>query len=424
MKLMLSVLLMLLVAPASYSTTCTLAVTINDAISASTSDYLARAEKRAVEQGCDSILVRMNTPGGSLQSTRLIVEKILSSPIPYMCLITPSGGHAGSAGAIILQACHVNGGVTATNIGAATPILGTGEKTPEDLRKKLINDTVSWMEGVTRLRGRSLKFSEEIITEAKALSSEQAHQEKALDILATSEMDFLQQAGGRKTLVGERKEATVAVGDLKEFQPDMRYRVLSFVADPEFAYMLFMGSLGLLYVEITHPGMIVPGVIGGIGLVLSMVAFHKLEVLWGGLALILLGVGFLIAEIFVASFGILGIGGLVAIFFGSLFLFDTQATGYSLPLSLILSVMAVIGTIFLGVGYVAIKAIRHKSSDNDSDLQSSQGRVVTVNETGHQGQVEIIGETWQFVSEDSLQKGDTVYVTARQGLTLNVKKKV
>ncbi|MBV2169512.1 MAG: nodulation protein NfeD [Bdellovibrio sp.] len=401
---------------------CTVAVTISEAISASTSDYLERAEKRALDKKCNAIYVRMNTPGGSLQSTRLIVERILASPIPYLCLITPSGGHAGSAGAIILQACHVNGGVTATNIGAATPILGTGEKTPEDLRNKLINDTVSWLEGVTKLRGRSLKFSKEIVTEAKALSSEQAHKEKALDILATNEQDFLQQAQNRSVLIEDKKETVVVVGDLQEFLPDLRYKVLSFVADPEFAYLLFMGSLALLYVEITHPGLIAPGVIGGIGLVLSLVAFHKLEVAWGGLALILLGIAFLVLEVFLPSFGALGIGGLVSVFVGSLFLFDAETTGYTLPISLIFSVVAVLAAFLLGVGYLALRTIRLKTQDTDADLMSKDGVVSAIDSTGHGGQLHIMGETWSFVSEDPLQIGDRVHVTARQGLTLNVKK--
>ncbi|WP_347357812.1 nodulation protein NfeD [Bdellovibrio sp.] len=402
---------------------CTTSITINEAISASTSDYLERAERRSVENKCSSLYLRINTPGGSLQSTRLIVERILASPVPYLCLIAPRGGHAGSAGAIILQACHVNGGLTATNIGAATPILGSGGETPEDLRKKLINDTVSWMEGVTKLRGRSLKFSKEIITEAKSLSSEVAHQEGALDILATSELDFLEKAQGRKVLIGEKKEPSiVAVHDLQEFAPDLRYKVLSFVADPEFAYLLFMGSLALLYVEITHPGLIAPGVIGGIGLVLSMVAFHKLDVTWGGLALILLGIAFLIAEMFIPSFGALGIGGLIAVFVGSVFLFDAQTTGYSLPLSLIISVVGVLGIVFLGIGYLALKTIRLKTKDADAQMQSTDGVVMTVEGNGHRGQVEIIGEIWNFVSEDPLQVKDRVHVTGRQGLTLNVKK--
>ncbi|MFS4461178.1 NfeD family protein [Bdellovibrio sp. HCB2-146] len=423
MKHLLVIVSVLLVGLSFAKADCTMAVTVTGAISASTLDYLERAEKRALEKGCKSLYVRMNTPGGHLQSTRLIVERILASPIPYLCLITPSGGHAGSAGAIILQACHVNGGVTATNIGAATPILGTGEQISDDLRKKMINDTVSWLEGVTKLRGRSLEFSRDIITEAKALSSEESHKIKALDILASNEQDFLTKAKGLSVLLQDKKEqGQVVVGPLVEFEPDLRQKVLSFIADPEFAYLLFMGSIALLYVEITHPGLIAPGVIGGMGLVLSLVAFHKLDVAWGGLALIILGIVFLILEVFLPSFGVLGVGGLISVFVGSLFLFDRETSGYVLSLPLIISVVSVLALFFFGIGYLALKTIRHKSGDTDSDLLKYEGRVMKVNETGHAGQIQIMGEVWQFVSEDSLKEGDAVNVTARQGLTLNVKK--
>lgn len=403
---------------------CTLAITVNDPISAATLDYFERAQKRAHDENCDSVFVRMNTPGGNLQTTRMIVENILASPIPYLCLITPTGGHAGSAGAIILQACHVNGGLSATNIGAATPISAGGDKIPDDLRKKLINDTVSWMAGVTKLRGRNLKFSEEIITEARALTSEEAHEQKALDILSTTEVDFIKQAEGRKTLLNEEKETVVKTGDLKEFNPDLRYKVLSFIADPEFAYLLFMGSLGLLYVEITHPGLIAPGVIGGIGLIFSMIAFHKLNVTLGGLALILLGIGFLIAEIFVPSFGILGVGGLIAVFVGSVFLYDTAATGYSLPLPMVFAVVGTLAVFFLSVGFIALKTLRLKRQDSDADLKEAEGKVVKISENTHSGQIHIMGETWNFVSEDPMQVGDRVHVTSRDGLTLTVKKNI
>jgi membrane-bound serine protease (ClpP class) len=372
-------------------------------------DYIERAEKRAHEAHCENIFIRMNTPGGSLQSTRLIIEKILSSDLKYLCLIEPEGAHAGSAGAIILQACHVNGGVTATNIGAATPIMGNGEKTPDDLRKKLINDTVSWLAGVTKLRGRNLKFSEEIITEAKSLSSEEAQKKGALDVFATDETDFL-------------KKSKIPAGTLQEFTPDLRYKILSFISDPEFVYMLFMGSLALLYVEITHPGLIAPGVIGGMGLILSLVAFHKLNVFWGGIVLILLGLSFLVAEIFLPTFGTLGIGGLVAVFVGSVFLFD-PSSGLSLPMSLIGSVVFVLAVVCLSLGFFAIRTLRLKKKDLDHDLHQHDGVVVTTEASGHRGQIRIMGETWIYVSEDSLNINDKVEVTGRQGLTLNVKKK-
>lgn len=392
---------------------CTLVATVDTAISAGTSDYLERAQKRAEEKNCGSILLRLNTPGGSLQSTRIIVENILASKIPYYCLITPQGGHAGSAGAIILQACHLNGGLNATNVGAATPVLGGGGEMPEDLRKKMINDTVSWLEGMTKLRGRNLEFSKEIVTEAKALSSEEAHKEKALDILAQTEEEFLKKA----------QEKGFSVGELYEFPQDVRAKVLNFVADPEFAYLIFMGSLGLLYLELSHPGLIAPGVLGAMGLLLSLVAFHKMAVVWGGLGLILLGVIFLALEIFIPSYGILAIGGLVGIFLGSVFLFDTAATGYSLPVGLILSVVLVLGSFVLGMAYLALKSLRFKSGDSDSDLQANTGVVGSIQDDGNKGQVQILGEIWNFTSETPLQEGDKVHVLERTGLTLKVKKK-
>ncbi|MGZ3770570.1 MAG: NfeD family protein [Bdellovibrio sp.] len=401
---------------------CTVSVTVDDAITVSTLDYLQRAQKKAKEQNCSSIFLRLNTPGGSLQSTRLIVEDILASEIPYLCLVTPRGGRAGSAGAIILQACHVNGALPTTNLGAATPILGNGETISSDLRKKLINDTVSWLETVTLLRGRNLKFSKDIIIEAKSFSSEEAFKMKALDILASDEAEFLKNSEGRIVTLGENKKVPVKVGELTEFIPDLRYKILTFIADPEFAYLLFMGSLALLYVEITHPGLIAPGVIGGIGLLLSMVAFHKLNVMWGGLALILLGLIFLVLELFVPSFGALGIGGMVSVFVGSLFLFDAQSTGYALPISIILPVVGVIGTLFLGLGYLAVRTVRLKTHDVDYDLLHAEGVVNQVDAQGRNGQIVILGETWRFTSEDILQINEGVRVISRQGLTLTVKK--
>jgi len=403
--------------------TCTVAVTIHDAIGAATLDYLTRAETLAAEKKCSSIFVRMNTPGGSLQSTRLIVEKILASPIPYMCLISPSGGHAGSAGAIILMACHVNGGLAATNIGAATPILGDGRDIPQDLRNKMVNDTVSWLEGIASLRGRNLEFAKEIVTEAKSVSAEEAQRLKALDFVTTTESEFLQAAHGHKVIVGEKKEISLEAGSLIEFTPDLRYQILNFTADPEIAYLIFMGSIALLYVEITHPGLVAPGVIGGIGLILSLIAFHKLEVFWGGLALILLGIAFLVAEVFVASFGILGVGGVISFVVGSVLLFDKDVTGYSLPWTLIGGVTIVVAGILLGLGGLALRTLRRQHRDTDYDLKSKNVRVVFVDSTGHSGQVEILGEVWKFTSDQPVSITDTVEVLRREGLTLHIRKK-
>ncbi|MCX7978048.1 MAG: nodulation protein NfeD, partial [Bdellovibrionaceae bacterium] len=310
---------------------CTLAVNVKDGIGAGTLDLLSRAEEQARAKGCGSLLIRLNTPGGSLQSTRLIVEKILSSELPWLCLVTPDGAHAGSAGAIIHQACHVNGGLPTTNVGAATPVSGGGQEMGKDLRAKMINDTVSWLEGVSKLRGRNTKFSRAIVEEAKAYNMVEAHKMGAVDFVVANEAEFLAKASGRRVKISADREIQVRVGEILNYEPDLRAKVLNFISDPELAYLIFMASLGLLYVELTNPGLIAPGVAGVIGLVLSLMTFHKLEIVWGALGLILLGLVFLVAELFVPSFGALGIGGFISFVVGSVLLFDSERTGVPVP---------------------------------------------------------------------------------------------
>lgn len=391
---------------------CVLAVQVNGAITAATMDYLARAEKEAQQKNCQSILLRMNTPGGELQATRSIVENILASSKPYFCLITPNGGHAGSAGAIILQACHVSGGLATTHLGAATPIMGTGQNLSEDLRQKVINDTVSWTESLAKTRNRNAQVAKDMVVDARSITADEAVKLKALDVAVKDEAEFLDFAA---------KKTKTEVGPLQEFQTDLRYQVLNFVADPELAYLMFMGSLGLLYLELTHPGLIAPGVIGGVGLVLSLIAFHKLDVQWGGFALMVLGIAFLVAELFITSFGVLGIGGLAALIMGSLFLFDPATSGYRLPLSLILTVSLGIGAFFLALGVLVLKTLKQSRKDLDAEMA---GRIVKITslESPQSGQVEIGGEIWRVESEDSLQVGDQVLILNRRGLILKVRK--
>ncbi len=422
MKSFLSLLFLTILFSESVWADCTLKITVNGTVSVATTDYVQRAIEKAQEKKCDSILLNLNSPGGHLQSTRLIVEDILASPIPFLCLVTPAGGHAGSAGAIIILACHINGGVPATSIGAATPIVSSGENIPSDLRQKMINDTVSWLEGIAKLRGRNEGFSKEIVTAAKSLTMENAHKIRAVDFYVNSEEEFLEKAQGAKAKVGEQ-ELEIKVGPLVEFMPDMRHRVLKVVADPEIAYLMFMGSLALIYFEVTHPGTIVPGVLGGMGLILSLVAFHKLEVVWGAFALIILGVILLVAEIFVTSFGMLGLGGLVSFIIGSTLLFDTESTGYELPLMMIFAVALMLSGFMLLLGWFALKTMKLKKQSGMDVYIDAQAKVVSIkDESGFSGQVEVRGETWNFVSTKVLKIGDTVRVQAVKGLTLSVNK--
>ncbi len=417
------VILLFLIQGLVWADTCTLEVRIEGTIGPGTVDYLERATQKADQLKCDSFLVLINTPGGNLESTRMIVERILNSTKPYLCLVAPNGAHAGSAGAIILQACHINGALKATNLGAATPIMGTGQDMSKDLRKKIINDTVSWLEGITKLRNRNLDFSKKIVTHAKAVSSEEAYKIKAIDILADDVKDFLAKAKELKTFDSNGQPLDLKVGEIKVYNTDSRYQILQIVSDPQISYLLFMGSMALLYFEFTHPGTIVPGVLGAMGLVLSLISFHKLEVWWGGLALIVLSLVFFILEAFVPSFGMLGIGGIVSLVLGGLFLFDSTATGYSLPLWTILPSAVVLGLIMLGIGWLMYQTKSRRVRTGSEEMIGRSGKVRSL-KNSRTGQVKVFGEIWSFESEDDVGSKDEVVVLKVQGLKLIVKKKI
>ncbi|MGE4130381.1 MAG: nodulation protein NfeD [Bdellovibrionales bacterium] len=403
---------------------CHIEVPVTDVIGPATLDLLQRVEKRADQEKCSSVLLKINTPGGSLETTRMLVELILNSKHAYLCLVSPAGGHAGSAGAIILQACHISGALKGTNLGAATPVTMGGEM-PEDLRKKILNDTRSWLESLTKLRGRSEKFGQEIILEAKAVTAEEALRLKAIDFVGTTQQEFLDFATGREVKMPGDAKMTVEPGAGKVFELDTRYKVVSILTDPQLAYMMLLGSLALLYFEITHPGTMIAGVVGGLGLVIALVALHKLDVEWGGLALIFLGIGMLIAEMFIPSFGALGVGGIVAFVLGSIFLFDPVKTGgYRLPLQLIMPVALLFAGIFLGVGYLVLQGMKVKRKGGFEDLMGEKGKIVNLESTGLEGMVELRGELWKFVSQEPVHVDARVIVEGHDGLILKVKREV
>ena len=402
-------------------TACTVQVEVRDVIGPATVDLIKRVEGFAEKNGCRSILLEINTPGGSLENTREIVQLILNSTRPYLCVVAPSGGHAGSAGAIILQACHVNGALRGTNLGAATPV-SMGQDLPQDIRQKILNDTRSWLEGLTKLRGRSEKFGQDIVLEAKAVTAEEALKLKAIDFVGDTSQAFVNFANKRKVKMAENKEAEISTGPLKNFPLDARYKVVSTLTDPEFAYTLMLGSLALLYFEATHPGAVVPGVAGAVGLVISMVALNKLNVEWGGVLLILLGIGMMIAEIYLPTFGMVGVGGLISMILGSLFLFDPVKTGgYRLPLTLIVPVVVIFAIIFLIVTVLVYRIKNVRKKGGYDELLGEITRVVSVDESSpHRGWIELKGESWKFEASQPVRINDSVRVNGFKGLVLKV----
>ena len=404
---------------------CTVELKVEEVIGPATLNSLDRAIQEVGKQNCASLLLLINTPGGQLLSTRKIVDRILNVPFPVLCLIYPAGAQAGSAGAIIMQACHVNGGLETTNIGAATPIMGGGGRMSKDLRKKVINDTTSWLDSLTSLRKRSQKFGREIVTEAKALSATEAHKERALDFIGQTKEDFLNFAQGRETTVRDGTSHIVQVGSLYPVRLGFRHHVISLITAPEFVYILFVGSLLLLYFEITHPGLGAPGILGVMGLVLSFMGMHKLDVSYTGLILILLSVALFLAEVFITGFGIFGAGGVISFVIGSILLFDPAKTGgVDIPLSLILSI-SLLFALFMGlITYMAWTAIKMKKkgsiSDDFMDPDALPAEVIYVNKDGLSGLVFINGENWRFQCKQKLTKGEKVRVLQHHHLILEV----
>jgi membrane-bound serine protease (ClpP class) len=404
---------------------CVIEASLNNTIGLASLDFVQRAKKRAAAHDCGSVLMLINTPGGSLQTTRLIVEEILNSPVPFLCFVYPAGAHAGSAGAIILESCHLAGAVSASNIGAATPISETGENIPTDLRNKILNDTVAWLDSIVKVRGRSSTFAKDIIEKAKAVSAKEAYALKAIDFVGDSKAEFMQFAAGRSVKLVSKidgaSQATVTVGPVVPFEQDLRFRVMDLLMNPQFAYLLLMGSLALLYFELTHPGMVAPGVVGGIGFILALISLHTLDATWGSVLLILVGIALLFAEAFVAGYGVIGFGGVVSFFVGSLFLFDPELTGYSLPLSLILPTVVLIGALMLGIAYMAFSARRRQRKAGYDGLVGRSARITEVQAAdGHLGFLEVSGELWKCRSEDLISLGDEVKIVGHDGLTLKV----
>ncbi len=400
---------------------CTLSVPIEGAISPATLDLFSRAQEEAKKRGCVSILVRLNTPGGSLSSARSIVEKILASEIPVLCLVSPAGGHAGSAGAFILLACHVNGAMPGTNIGAATPIASTGQSLTKDLREKVIQDTVSWTLSLAKLRGRSTAFAESIVTRAQAYDAVEAARIGAIDTVVDEVSQFLDFAQGRPvTMVGQVRQS-VATGAITLYEPDLRARLLQVLTDPELAYVIFMLSLGLIYFEFTHPGAIAPGVAGAIGLIISLIAFQHLDVWWGGVAFIASGLGLILLEAFLPSFGALGIGGIIALAVGSVLLFPPGSPG--LPVWLVVATTGILGALMLALAVLAFRTRRMQRAAAGHRLEGSRGRVMSLEAPSlRRGMVEVGGELWKFQSSEDLRSGDGVLVLSQEQLILKVKK--
>ena len=420
---------------------------LEGAVSPATADYVVRGLRKAADRGAALVVLQMDTPGGLDTSMRWIIKEILASPVPVAAYVGPSGARAASAGTFILYASHVAAMAPATNLGAATPVaIGapqgdpgkerkpgtkTAKKSEKDaadddpdpkgaMTRKQVNDAAAYIRSLAQLRGRNADWGEQAVREAVSLAAEEARKRKVIDLVAADVSDLLKQVHGRKlTVQGVERTLETRGASVTTLEPDWRSRLLTVITDPGIALILMMiGIYGLIF-EFSNPGFVLPGVVGGICLLLALYAFQLLPVNYAGLGLILLGLAFIVAEAFLPSFGSLGIGGVVALVFGSVILFDPEvAAGYALPLSFIVTLSAASAAVVFFTVWFALRARRRPVVSGHADIIGASATALADFE--REGWAQVRGETWRVLSAAPVAGGQNLRVTGIDGLTLRV----
>ncbi len=410
---------------------------IDGAIGPASHDYLQRGFHKAVEQNAQLIIIQMDTPGGLDASMREIIRNIIASPVPVVSFVSPSGARAASAGTYILYASHVAAMAPATNLGAATPVQIGGfsgkdaldkfrnsdkdskEAAQDSMSSKIINDAVAYIRGLAQMRERNAEWAEKAVREAASLTAEEAMEKGVIDLIAISIPDLLSKLDGLTVnVLGNERTLSTQQISIQHYEPDWRTRLLAIITDPNVAYILMLLGIYALIFELSNPGMVFPGVVGAVCLLLALFAFQVLPINYAGLALILLGIAFMLGEVFVPSFGALGIGGVIAFVIGSVMLLDTGVPGYGVSIPLIATFALLSAAFFMVVLGMAIKARQRPVVSGAEQLVHSVGEAI--DDFEKEGWVRVHGERWKAQTSTPLKRKQKVRVIALNGLVLVV----
>lgn len=396
-----------------------LEITLKGPIGPATADYVHRSIKAAGKKSASLLIVQIDTPGGLSDSMRDIVQNILSSPIPIISYVAPSGARAASAGTYIVYASHIAAMAPGTNLGASTPVDLAQNKEKEISKEQLkaMNDAKAYLRSLAELRHRNVLWGEQSVTQALSLSANEALRMNVINVIALNEQDLLNKINGKVVEI-QGKNIVIQSQSLpiRKIMPNWRTHFLATITNPSLAYGLLILGVCALFFELMNPGFILPGVVGGMALIIGLYALELLPISSTGLLLILIGLGCMIAEVVISAFGSLAIAGIVAFVIGSIMLIK-PSTGLHLPVIFIVLVTVLMAGFFSLLIFMAVRARRRKGVAGKEAMIGQEGVVVIEKNNVW---VHIGGERWQVIEDQPLKNGQKVKIIGVEGLKLKV----
>jgi membrane-bound serine protease (ClpP class) len=429
--------LLAMLAPAEALAKRAIVLGIDGAIGPAVAEYIVRELHSANPADAGLIVLRMNTPGGLDSSMRQIISAILASPVPVAAYVAPNGARAASAGTYIAYACAVAAMAPSTNLGAATPVRlggpglpggqpekqkGETPKTSEPAdaeTRKVLNDAVAYIHSLAELNHRNIEWAEEAVRNAASLPASEALDRHVIDVIAEDVPDLLRKIDGRAAVVAGKPERLATSGlDIVDVRPDWRAELLAVITDPNVAFILMLiGVYGLIF-EFLSPGAVVPGLAGAISLLVALYALNLLPINYAGAALVLLGIGLMVAEVHIGAFGLLGVGGIIAFLIGAIMMFPTDVPGFQLSPAVIGGAAIASAALFLLAIALLLRSRRRAVITGKEALLGAEGEAVSWD--GREGRIRVSGEIWRARAASPLASGTRVKVVGREGLVLVV----